>query len=168
MTYVKTWKDWLGEFPVGEAMTTLDVRVAMLREIDDLREALEKAQQERDKHFYKLTRVRQEVSGVVIERDVALAKLAELNLQYISDFGQLQEKEPESTLSWNGFNVHGDKKSMGEVLRLVERCASLEQYLKVGTTSTEDAVNHAVKMTEDYIAKNVAENNLPPQQKELT
>jgi len=125
-----------------------------------------------------------------LERDELQSKLQELNLQYISDFGQLQEKEPESTLSWNGFNVHGDKKSMGEVLRLVERCTSLEQYLKVGATSTEvhlwdsqwinvvnhdhcyeawdkeEAIAHAVTMTEKLIAKNVAENNLPPKRKE--
>ena len=28
--------------------------------------------------------------------------------------------------------------------------------------STNDAVNHAVRMTERYIASNVAQNNLPP------
>lgn len=33
--------------------------------------------------------------------------------------------------------------------------------------SKEDAINHAVKMTEKYIAGNVADNKLPPAQKEF-
>ena len=35
-----------------------------------------------------------------------------------------------NTLSWSGFNIHGNDSSIKEVQRLVERCASLEQYLK--------------------------------------
>jgi hypothetical protein len=34
--------------------------------------------------------------------------------------------------------------------------------------SKEDAINHAVKMTENYIASNVANNKLPQQRKPLT
>lgn len=33
--------------------------------------------------------------------------------------------------------------------------------------SKEDAINHAVKLTEQYIAYNIHENNLPPVRKPL-
>lgn len=204
MTNIKTWKEHLNELTDIQIVTNDDVRAAMLNEIDDLRAALVKSSEDvvnisrernalkasADKWFDIAEKLWKEKCDLTNECTLLKEKITEMNLQYISDFGQLQEREPENTLSWDGFNVHGDKKSMSEVLRLIERCASLEQYLKAGpltgeirlwdsqwtnvvnheycyeTWSKEDAVHYAVKMTEKLIAKNVAENNLPPHPKE--
>jgi len=82
------------------------------------------------------------------ERDELQAKLQELNLQYISDFGQLQEQESTEVRLWDS-----------QWINVVNHDHCYEAWDK------EEAIAHAVTMTEKLIAKNVAEGDLPPKPK---
>jgi len=203
-TTIKTWEEWLDEFPDGQIITNDDVREAMLKEIDDLRVALSYAELELEDWRFTNKIDELQRSNATLQK-----QLQELNLQYISDFGQLQEKELPAACR--------HKKQMWNVQGTSGHCTDCGQELGESTTdtelpgmwesadflggatdvsrkseptevrlwdsqwtnvvnhdngyafwSTEDAVHHAVKMTEDYIAKNVAGSNLPTSKIKLT
>lgn len=160
-----------------------------------------KFEQERDKLQSKLDAKSLASTTYRKQRNELRTKLQELNLQYISDFGQLQEQKPDAigcTCSvcgeWQRWtpsgmvckNGHGGAPGVNQRLytTLVKGTSNPiptevrlwdSQWSNVvnhdncyAFWTKEDAVNHAVKMTEEYIAKNVAEDNLPPKPKEST
>lgn len=72
---IKTWREWLDEFPDVQIITNDDVREAMLKEIDHLRAALTYEKQKMKNH---------EVASLV-NRLTSIAK------EY-NDTGQLMER----------------------------------------------------------------------------
>lgn len=106
MTYIKTWKEYLNEIPDIQIVTNDDVRTAMLNEIDDLRAALVKSSEDvvnisRERNALKVSanvwfdvaeKLWKEKCDLIKECALLKEKITEMNLQYISDFGQLQEE----------------------------------------------------------------------------
>ena len=191
MTNIKSWKEHLDELPDIQIVTNDDVRAAMLNEIDDLRAALVKSSEDvvnisrernalqasADKWFDIAEKLWKEKCDLTNECTLLKEKITEMNLQYISDFGQLQEQEPTPDVElpgmWESADFLGGSTNVSRQSEPTEVRLWDSQWSNVvnhdncyAFWSTEDAVNHAVKMTEEYIAKNVAENNLPPKPKE--
>jgi len=189
------------------------IMAGMKAENDELRVALAYLEQayreELDKvstRNYELRKENQELQAKLDAKSLAAdayrkqrnrlrEEIQELNLQYISDFGQLQGRKIESAVSKlyeladamdtraiNNVTVKSSTlESFAQDLRdLLTVCTEPtevrlwdSQWVNVvnhdncyAFWATEDAVNHAVKMTEQLIAKNVAENNLPPKPEE--
>lgn len=108
MTNVKTWRERVP--PSSTAMRVPEHRVyeAMQAEIDDLRAALVKSSEDvvniarernaleasANKWFDIAVQLEKEKYNLIKEYTLLQEKITEMNLQYISDFGQLQEREP--------------------------------------------------------------------------
>lgn len=107
MPNIKTWKEYLNELPDIQIVTNDDVRGAMLNEIDDLRTALVKSSEDvvniarernaleasANKWFDIAEKLWREKYDLTNECALLKEKITEMNLQYISDFGELQERE---------------------------------------------------------------------------
>ena len=130
---------------------------------------------------YTLNELQAKVCGLAGERDRLKSELAEIHKQepvsHRYRFIHPISGEPvwrDSSSTWNGQCVQEVQQLFAAPIPPVQVPAGSirlwdAQWVSIvnhdnayNGWSTNDAVNHAVRMTERYIAANVAQNNLPP------
>ncbi len=78
MRKIKTWKDWLDEFPDVQIITNEDVREAMLKEIYELRDALAESKHENETLLEQQEYLMQELQISEIGNDIKADRLTRL------------------------------------------------------------------------------------------